>query len=61
VSTVDIAEVRRRLDRYVTRAAVGAGTLLDADTVLAYMPMLLDEVEQLRQQAREDAAAAGDA
>ena len=52
MSTVDLNEVRRNAERYVTRVAVGAATLLDADALLAYLPMLLDELEQLRQQQR---------
>lgn len=53
MSTVDLTEVRRQAERYVARAAVGAATLLDADALLAYLPLLLNEVEQLRAETVE--------
>lgn len=51
MSTVDIGELRRELERYVALAAqpgTSPSLLHDADRLLAFMPLLLDELEQLR-------------
>ena len=60
MSTVDTAEVRRTLEHYVALAVSHAATdpawLLRADRLLAYLPLLLDEVEQQRADRERDAA-----
>lgn len=54
MATIDIGEVRRRLETYAVLTAVGGPDVSDlhmllvADRLLAYLPMLLDELEQLR-------------
>lgn len=52
MGTIDIAEVRRRLERYAvlshTPGLSDREMLVCADLTLAYLPMLLDELERRR-------------